>query len=64
MGSTLYTIRYDKYATGRGRKSRPKTFATEEAAHTWAKANKIENYKLVNLKTEANKVKKIKVVAA
>ncbi len=35
---------------GRNRKSRPKSFKTAELANTWAKANNITNYKLVNLR--------------
>ena len=47
---------------GRNRKSRPKTFASEEAAKIWAEAHGIKEYSLVNLKIAENSQKKIRVV--
>jgi hypothetical protein len=47
---------------GRNRKPRPKTFTTEDAAHAWAKASGLKEYKLFNLRTAAAKSKKIRVV--
>ena len=43
--------------------SRPKTFKTEAAANAYAKANKIENYILKNLKSSEAKTKKLKIIA-
>ncbi len=45
----------------RRRKSRPKSFKTEEAARKWAESNKIKKYVLKDLKTGDKK--KIIVVA-
>ncbi len=65
MGSTYFkkrvfkTKRKPKY--GRDRKKRPRTFKSEESAKKWAEANKIKDYKLVDLK-EGKKEKKIRVV--
>lgn len=47
---------------GRHRISRPKTFATEDAANAYAKENGIASFKLVNLKSEAASTKKIRIV--
>ena len=47
---------------GRERKPRPKTFASEESARRWAEAQGITGYSLVNLKSEANSSKKIRIV--
>jgi hypothetical protein len=66
MGSTYFTKRLfrtkRKPRYGRGRKKRPKTFISAEAAKKWAEAKKIKDYTLVNLK-EGKKEKKIVVVA-
>lgn len=35
---------------GRNRKSRCKSFKTEELANAWAKTNNVGNYKLISLK--------------
>ncbi len=65
MGSTYFkkrvfkTKRKPKY--GRDRQKRPRTFKSEESAKKWAEANKIKDYKLVDLK-EGKKEKKIRVV--
>jgi len=48
---------------GRSRSPRPKTFTTEESAHTWAKAQGLKEYELEHLTTDAAKQKKIRVVA-
>ena len=45
------------------KKKRAKTFKTEETAKAWAKSQNISKYKLVNMKTDEAKTKKIKVVA-
>lgn len=47
---------------GRHRSSRPKTFATEDAANKYAKENGITSFKLVNMKSEAASTKKLKIV--
>lgn len=47
---------------GRKRAARPKTFRTEEAAKKYAEAKKIASYDLVNMKSEASKTKKFKIV--
>jgi len=47
---------------GRNRKTRPKTFKTEEIAKRYAESKGLENYKLVNLHSVDGKVKKIRVV--
>jgi hypothetical protein len=49
--------------TGRSRKTRPKTFKTEDAAKKYAESKGIKDYKLVNLKSSSSKRKKIKVVS-
>jgi len=65
MGSTYFkkrvfaTKRKPRY--GRDRAARSKTFSSEESAKKWAEANKIKDYKLVNLK-ENQKENKIRVV--
>ena len=59
------SIRYNRdsrYTKPRYRKSRPKTFKSEEAAKAWAEKQKIKNYDLVNLKLESSSQKKIRVV--
>jgi hypothetical protein len=43
----------------RYRKSRPKSFKTEESAKAWAKEQGIEKYNLRNLRSEDATVKKI-----
>jgi len=45
----------------RGRKSRPKTFGTEESANKYASENKIKSYILENLKSTEAKEKKIRI---
>ncbi|MBC8444175.1 hypothetical protein H8D83_01175 [Candidatus Woesearchaeota archaeon] len=45
----------------RNRALRPKTFKTEVAAKTYAEANSLKNYKLVDICTSENK-QKIKIV--
>lgn len=48
---------------GRGNRApRPKTFASEEKAHAWAKAQGFEKYTLENLRNEESSKKKIRVV--
>ncbi|MBT7903208.1 hypothetical protein HN587_05075 [Candidatus Woesearchaeota archaeon] len=42
---------------------RPKTFKTEEAANTWAKAQGIGKYTLQNIKSPEAATKKIRVIA-
>tara|TARA_Y100000310_G_C20698749_1_gene827734 strand:- start:1013 stop:1216 length:204 start_codon:yes stop_codon:yes gene_type:complete len=44
------------------RKKRVKTFKSEESAKAYAEKNKIDNYKLVNLKSPDNKNKKLRLV--
>lgn len=46
---------------GRNRKSRPKTFKTEESAKTWAESQGMKSFDLVRLTYGISK--KIKVVA-
>ncbi len=46
----------------RYRKSRPKTFKTEEAAKKYAETKGLKEYKLVNMKSPESKDKKIKIV--
>lgn len=46
----------------RNRSARPKTFKSEESAKAWAENKGVKNYKLVNLKNEESKTKKIRVV--
>jgi hypothetical protein len=47
---------------GRNRKTRPKTFKTEQAALAYAKANNIASYILKNLKNPESKSKKLIIV--
>lgn len=63
MGSTFYSKRLD-YKSGRNRTKRQKTFKTEAAAKRWAEKNKLESYKLVNLKSSDSKSKKFRVVVS
>ncbi|MBU1111982.1 MAG: hypothetical protein ABIG93_00760 [archaeon] len=46
------------------KKVRPKTFKNEEAAHVWAKAQGLKDYKLRNLRLESASDKKIRVELA
>jgi hypothetical protein len=46
----------------RYRKTRPKTFASEELAKKWAKDNSVTDYILRNLKSEEAKTKKIQLI--
>jgi len=66
MSNRYYTKRLkditEKKAKVRGKRSRPKSFKTEEAAKKWAEANKIKDYTLKNLKSSESKTKKIIVV--
>ena len=48
--------------TPRNRKSRPKTFKSEDLAKRWAELNKVGNFALVNLKSDASTKKKFRVV--
>jgi hypothetical protein len=48
--------------TSRHRKTRPKTFSSEETAKAWAKANNISNYELKNMKSKDSSKKKIKII--
>lgn len=56
LSAHLKHTRRDKGSYG------PKTFKSEEKAIDYAKRMGIENYELVNLKSENSKVKKIKIV--
>jgi hypothetical protein len=56
---THYKVNTNKPIT----QKRAKTFSNEDAANTWAKAQGLSKYELVNLKFDTSKVKKIKVVA-
>ena len=49
MGSTFYRNRLQEKA-GRGRKTRPKTFSSEDLAKKWAEEHNLEKYILRNLK--------------
>lgn len=51
-----------KKAKTRRKRSRPKSFKTEESAKKWAEANKIKDYKLKNLKSSESKEKKLVIV--
>lgn len=46
------------------KKVRPKSFKTEEAAHTWAKNQGLKDYTLRNLRLESANDKKIRVETA
>lgn len=46
----------------RRKRTRAKSFRTEEAANKWAEANKITSYILKNLKSPESKKKKIIIV--
>ncbi len=52
---------YKVNVKGPTKKRRPKTFKTEEAANTWAKAQGLKDYKLRNLRLADSKDKKIRV---
>lgn len=47
---------------GRHRLTRPKTFASEDAANAYAKANGITSFKLENLRNELSSTKKIRII--
>lgn len=63
MSSRLFLKRYPyKFEDGRGRKKRPKTFKSKEAAQKYAELHGIKNYELVNLRFSEEKPKyRIKV---
>ena len=52
-----------RFTRGRARAKRPRTFTSEEAAKKYADANKIKDYKLVNLRCSTSKTKKIRIEA-
>jgi hypothetical protein len=47
---------------GRNRKTRPKTFGSEQSAAAYAKAHKIDSYVLKNIRSPEAKDKKILIV--
>lgn len=49
---------------GRKRKPRPRTFASVEAAKKYAEANKLKDYKLVNMKSGDSNTKKIRIATS
>ena len=49
---------------GRNRKSRPKTFKTEEAAKKYAEVNKIKKYALRHLTPAGSSKKKIQIIVS
>jgi hypothetical protein len=52
-----------RYRKSRNKRvKRPKSFRSEEAAHTYAKANGITNYSLKNLRSSESATKKIRIV--
>ena len=58
------SIRHDRdlrYRKSRNRKKRPKTFRTEEELKKYADSMGIKDYKIVNLKAETAKKKKLKI---
>lgn len=55
-------IRYMPVRKGRIRKSRPKSFASEEAAKAWAANQGIKDYTIKNLRNTESKTKKLVVV--
>ena len=58
------SIRHDRdlrYRKSRHRKTRPKTFKTEESAKEYAKEQGIKDFKLINLKPDNAKSKKIRI---
>ena len=64
MPSSMSVSTYNRWRVvtgGRNRKVRPKTFTSEESAHTYAKAHSIAKYTLRNLKSTASKTKKIRI---
>ena len=61
MGSTYFCKRAVRPKRKRAR-TRPKTFKTEASANAYAKKQGIKKFKLVNLKSETNSQKKIKIV--
>ena len=64
MGSTQYSKRVPERTAVRRPRSRPKTFKTEEAAKAWAEKQGMKNFKVVNIKSDDSKVKKLKVVSS
>ena len=66
MGNRYYSKRLrditKRKDADRRNTSRPKSFKTEEAANKWADVNKIKDYTLRNLKSTANKLKKLIIV--
>ena len=64
MASSYFTKRIKALLRqkAKGRKRRPRTFKTEEAARAWAKARGLKDYGLVNLRSSAAATKKIRVV--
>ena len=66
MSNRFYSkrLRVKEERKRENRKSRPKSFKTEDAARKWADTNKIKNYSLRNLKSLEGSKKKIVIVKA
>ena len=60
------SIRHDRdlrYRTSRNKcVSKPKTFKTEVSAAAWAKTHNVSDYTLVNLRSSAAKIKKLRIL--
>jgi len=63
MASRYFSKRIPDRTAVRTKRSRPKTFKTEESAKAFAEKQGIKDYQLVNLKSSASKTKKLKIVA-
>ena len=64
MGSTYFTKRIKAMLgqKAKGRKKRPRTFASEAAAKAYAEKHGMKNYEIVNLKYSTSKSKKIRLI--
>ena len=64
MGSTYFTNRIKNLLAkdAKGRKKRPKTFKSEEAAKVYAEKHGIKHYELENMKFASSKTKKIRIL--
>ncbi len=60
MGSTFFSKRFRPYFNTR--KSRPKTFKSEEAAKKYAEEHNLKDYEIENLKSSDSTKKKIRIV--
>jgi hypothetical protein len=66
MGSTYYSkrlkVRLINRVNVRRKRTRPKSFKTEDAAKKWAGDNSVKSYDLKNLKSTESSTKKLVIL--